>query len=635
MSLDELEKKLYKPDSGIENRKREANPFDLKISSPQTSAELPKGEKLWGTSDGAEKTDWRRILKIGGIALGLILGIAISIVAFVKYGQSAFKEEKITFEIQGPSEINSSEGAKYKIVYKNDNRVDLKNVQILLNYPENFKPKENSNLKIENPSNSRIDVGTVKAHSGAEADINGTFFAAKNDIVYLNATLRYTPSNFNSIFDLKKQLGVSVKSSPLFLEIEAPTEVPSGNKVDYAVSYRNSSAEYFDGLRLKLVYADGFSFISASSAPSEGDSIWYLGSLKPNESGKIIITGTIQGNEDENKIVEAYLGYSGENGAFVAYDQKEKTSKIISSLLSISQSVNGGASLTVNPGEELRYSIQYQNNGSISLKDAIVTLEINSRVLDFSKLDSAKGSYNALSKTITWRASEIPGLSNVAPGDQGAIAFNIPVLDRIPVENPNDKNFTVATLAKIDSPSIPTPIGSNKVIASDRTELKLNSRVVLDVKGYHQDLRQENSGPIPPRVGMETSYTIHWKIVNVSNDIGDVKVIASLPSGVRWLGSVHPSGESVTFNERTNQVEWITENLKSGAGILDSGREMTFEISVIPEINQVGKELSLLNPSTLTAKDLFTNAEVKIEAKEKTANLPEDASIGSGYKVEQ
>ncbi|MDO8529524.1 MAG: hypothetical protein Q7S18_02545 [bacterium] len=634
MSLDELEKKLYKPDSGIENRAREANPFDITVSPFQSSVEISK-EKAWEKNEGTEKTDWKKILKIGGIALGSILFIAILIVAFVKYGQSAFKEEKITFQIEGLDEVNSSEEAVYKIVYKNDNRVDLKNVQILLNYSENFKPKEDQNLTIENPSNSRIDLGTIKAYSGGEADISGTFFAAKNAIVYLNATLRYTPSNFNSVFDLKKQLGVNVKSSPLFLELDAPAEVSNGNKVDYVVNYRNSSAEYFDGLRLKMVYADGFYFISASSAPSEGNNIWYLGSLKPGESGKIVITGTIQGNEDESKIVEAYIGYSGESGEFVAYDQKERSSKITSSLLSISQSVNGGASLNFNPGEVLRYSVHYKNNGNISLKDAIVTVEINSRVLDFSKLDSAKGSYNASNKTITWRAAEISGLANLAPGDGGDITFSIPVLDRIPVENPNDKNFTAVTLAKIDSPSIPTPIGSNKVIASNQMELKLNSRVVLDVKGYHQDLRQENSGPIPPKVGAETSYTIHWKIINVSNDIGDVKVISSLPSGVKWLGNVYPSGEPISFNERTNQIEWTIGNLKSGAGILDSGREAAFGISVTPEVNQVGKELLLLNSSTLTAKDLFTNADVKIEAKEKDNSLPEDASIGNGYKVEQ
>jgi uncharacterized repeat protein (TIGR01451 family) len=553
VSLNDLEKKLYDPDSGIEKREHESSQFDPIISEKNEFSGL-KEEKNWGpkVDDGIDR---KKIFKIGALALGGILLLAVLFVGFVKFRQSAFSEERVLIRIEGPSETGSAQKNKYRIVYENNNRTELKNAQILLNYSENFKPEENANVKIDNPSNSRINLGTVKGNSKGEIDLYGTFFSVKDNVIYLNAVIKYIPGNFNSEFNAKGQLGVNVNSSPLFLEVQSPNEVASGNKIDYVIDYRNSSSEYFDSLKIKVEYPTGFSFITSDPSSSEGNGVWYLGSLKPEQSGRIVISGSIQGEGNESKAIRVYLGQGGDEGNFIVYNQKDRVTKIASSILSISQSVNSN-NQTVNTGEELRYVIEYKNNGDMGIKDAIVTLEIDSKILDFSKIQLKKGFYDIPRKTITWRASEIPELANINPGSSGRIDFSLLILDRLPIEGPNDKNFTIVTTAKIDSPSIPNPIGSNKIIASNRMELKLNSRVVLETTGFYKDNHIENSGPIPPQVGKETTFTMHWKIINVSNDVNNIKVISYLPSGIRWTGKTYPENESLSFNERTNQIEW-------------------------------------------------------------------------------
>jgi hypothetical protein len=634
MSLNDLEKKLYDSDSGIENRKHESNQFDS-LNSSDANKEVFRKEKQWEKVEDTGKIERKKIYKIGAIVLGAIILVAALVVGYVKFRQSAFKEERVSVKIEGPLEASGSEDLKYKIMFKNDNRSDLSNAQILLSYPENFKPKENINLKINDPASSKISVGLVKGHSEGIIEISGTFLAVKDSVVYLNAIFEYTPSNFSIKFQSKNQLGINVKSSPLVLEIDAPSETVSGNRVEYVVNFRNTSTEYFDGIRLKVEYPEGFSFLFSDVSPSEGDNVWYLGSLKPDQNGKIIIAGKIQGSGEEGKIFKAYLGYAGNGDKFVVYNQKEHLTKMTSSPLFISQSLENQINSNIDPGQVLRYSIEYKNNGNIALGDVVITEEINSRILDFSKLELNKGSYDALKKTITWRAAEIPNLANLAPGEGGKISFSIPVLERIPVENVNDNNFIVASAAKIDSPSISNPIGANKTISSSQMELRLNSKVVLDVKGYYNDSIISNSGPLPPKVGQETSYTIHWKIINISNNINDVKVVSSLPSGVKWKGKFSPESESISFNERTNQIEWEAGNLKNGTGIINPAKEVSFQISIIPQVNQVGEKIILLNTSTLTAKDTFTNADVKAEVKEKDNILTEDSSVSGRYKVIQ
>lgn len=632
MSLNNLEKKLYDPDSGIERRKHESSQFDPMIYR-RNGSDIFRKEKVWKKPVDPNAEERKKIIRIGAIALGAIILLALLVVGLMKFWQSSFRAGRVTVKIEGPVKVDSSTESEFKIFFKNENRKDLKAVQLLLNYPENFKIKERSDLKVDNPSNSRIDIGTLKANSGGEIVLKGSFIAVKNATVYLNATLQYSPGNSSSVFQSKGQLGVNVESSPLFLEIQAPMEVVDGNKVDYVVDYRNLTTEYLDKIRVKADYPEGFSFISSDPSPSENNGVWYLGSLEPEKSGKVVISGTMSGTSEESKTIKVYIGYTGENGEFVISDQKDKSTKMTSTMLSISQLINNGAESTVDAGENLEYKIQYKNNGNISLKDAIVTLEIDSLVLDFSKLESNGGFYDASKKMITWKAAEIPELANLNPGQEGKITFSVPVLDRIPVGNSNDKNFTVVSTAKIDSPSIPTPIGSNKTIASNRMELKLNSRAVLEVKGYYKDSNMENSGSIPPKNGQETTYTMHWKIINVSNDISNTKVVSYVPSGVKWTGKTYPEGESITFNERTNQIEWEVGNLKNGVGIIDPAREVSFQISVTPQVNQVGKALILLNPSILTANDVFTNKEIRFETVEKDNRIPEDGTIGEKFKV--
>lgn len=632
MSLNNLEKKLYDPDSGIERRKHESSQFDPMVYR-RGGSDIFRKERVWKAPANPNIEERKKIIRIGAIALGSIILLAILIVGFVKFWQSSFRAGRVTVKIEGPLKVDSSVESEFKVFFKNENRKDLKDVQLLLNYPENFKIKERSDLKVDNPTNSRINIGTLKANSGGDITLKGSFIAVKDITVYLNATLQYSPGSSSSVFQSKGQLGVNVKSSSLFLEIQAPMEAVGGNKVDYVIDYRNLTTEYLDKIRIKADYPEGFSFVSSDPAPSENNGVWYLGSLEPGKNGKIVISGTMDGTDGESKTVKAYIGYTGENGEFIISDQKEKSTKMTSTMLSIGQSINNGAETTVDAGESLEYKIRYKNNGNISLKDAIVTLEIDSLVLDFSKLESNGGFYEASKKMITWKAAEIPELADLAPGQEGKITFSVPVLDRIPIGNSNDKNFTIVSTAKIDSPSIPTPIGSNKTIASNRMELKLNSRVVLEVKGYYEDINIENSGPIPPKNGQETTYTMHWKIINVSNDISGARVVSYVPSGVKWTGKIYPEGESINFNERTNQIEWEVGNLKNGVGIIESVREVSFQISVTPQINQVGKALILLNPSVLTANDVFTNKEIRFEIGEKDNRLSEDGTIGEKFKV--
>ncbi len=183
--------------------------------------------------------------------------------------------------------------------------MSLKNAKISFNYSENFVPQGDNNLKIENQSNSHIDAGSIKAKSQAEFNITGSFFAPQYSLVYLNATLNYSPSNFSSTFQTKNQFGVNVKDPPISLQVSGQKELSSGDEVEYLIDYKNDSSKTFSSIWLKTDYPDNFSFLSASSDPNSGDNLWYLGTLNPGQEGKITVQGTLSGSGGEVKTMKS------------------------------------------------------------------------------------------------------------------------------------------------------------------------------------------------------------------------------------------------------------------------------------------------------------------------------------------
>jgi uncharacterized repeat protein (TIGR01451 family) len=631
MSLWDIKNKLYNKEEENDLSTHGENPYDpISASQPKTDEGGPVD--LWAEKGQGLGQEERKAVRIGVWALFSILGVIVVLLGAFLLKQALYSDTKISVAITGPKDARSGKLLTYEIAYSNDNWLDLKNASIRLTYPENFKPEETANLKSEGPTAGIIPLGNISSHGSGKVVLNGRMYSPKGALIYLKADLVYSPSSLSVQFVSKSQIGISVSSSPIAVEVIAPQNVSTGDEVNYLVTYKNEGNETFENLRIRAEYPEGFSFASSEPSPFEANNIWYVGSMAPGQSGKIVIAGKLEGNRDQTKKVGISAGIV-ENGNFVSMSDEEAVTRIVSSPLSISQTVNGLGNLNVNAGQNLAFTINYRNNGSTGLRDVIVTEKLDSPALDYTTLNKEGGSYDERNKIITWKASDYPQLKNLKPGDGGEIRFMIRVKDVIPVNGSNDKNFVVSSLAKIDSPDIPTPISMNKIVSGNRMDMKLNSKLVLDVKGYYTDPNIPNSGPIPPKIGQETTYTIHWIARNVSNDISGTRVEAFLPTSATATGKFFPGDGKVVYNERSNSIVWDIGGMDAGTGILSSPKEVSFQVRITPSPEQFGQEIGLLNESTITAKDLFTGENLKSEVSRKTTNLPEDASLNFQFNA--
>lgn len=630
MSLQDLNEKLYGRDIHL-GRVEQHTSFDPEQESvkPDIQEQFQKKE-AWATpvppvdpiqviTDVTKRKRVRMIaLVLGGLAIILLLaGITFKVRSML------FNENNVTVSLTGPKDVTSVEETTFTVTYANNNWGELGNATLLLSYPETFHLQAESTMKV-NGSLAEISIGKIAANTNGKVSLKGKFYGSKGDKLDLQATLKYSPSNVSSILEKVSKLTVTVATSPISLEVTAPLDIVTGQDIDYVIDYSNKSDVAFSNLRVKLDYPDGFQFISAEPKPSEGNTVWYVGNLDTNAKGKILIHGVISGTQQEYKNIHGTIGFFRGDNTFVAYGESSRQTRMVASPLSLSQTVNGLTDIAVNTGETLQYVIHFKNDGDIGLRDAIITEEIDPTFLDMTKLSVEHGAYDAARKVIVWKASDIKALGKIEVGGQGEVIFSVPVA--VKIDATSGKNLFIKTVAKIDSLDIPTPMGSNKIIGSNTLFVKLKSFVNVGTTVLYTDTTIPNNGPIPPKVGQETSYTVHLNVANSLNDLKDARLSLTLPTGVHYTGKYSPSEESFTYNERSNEIVW---ELGTVSATENKGREIVFQVSVIPGPDQVMKSVTLINSEVLTAKDTYTNQDVRIETQKQDNTLKNDTAFGS------
>lgn len=195
------------------------------------------------------------------------------------------------------------------------------------------------------------------------------------------------------------------------------------------------------------------------------------------------------------------------------------------------------------------------------------------------------------------------------------------------MDNLGDKNLTI----------------KNKIYLSQQAReefiTKVNSKLVIEQKGYFQDAAFGNSGPIPPEVGQTTTYTIIWQIKNYYNDIKNVRVKAVLPQEVSLTAKIFPEeqNEKFAFDSSSREIVWNTGDLEAGQGVLDSISvpNIAFQIAFTPTISQTGQTPEIIKEVSIFAEDTWTEELLESSDEPINTTLPDDETVNESQGIIQ
>jgi hypothetical protein len=181
-------------------------------------------------------------------------------------------------------------------------------------------------------------------------------------------------------------------------------------------------------------------------------------------------------------------------------------------------------------------------------------------------------------------------------------------------------------VATVDSPDLPAPVGQPKRVVSDRLMMTVNTNITLDVDSFYDDgrLGLESTGPLPPEVGQQTTYTVRFRLGATLNDVGDVRIRAVLPDGVKYMGQHYKTVGEVDINERSGEIFWTVPLVERLTGIVRPAFELHVQVGITPGENLRGETVKFLNNVSVEGTDVFTDSTVTTEVDER--QLPDTKS---------
>lgn len=615
MKLKELRRKLYKPESDFEERLEVPESFQVERErEKKLSEEWSEEEKKKFSLSYQQK----KYLFIGAVSAVFIFLIIAGLMFW--FGFTSFDKDKVKLEISGPERIISGEEAVYKVKYKNNTKLSLKNVKLIFRYPKGSIHSGGDSL-VESRNLADLEAGGEN-----QTEFPVRIIGLKDETKKISAELNYQPGDIESGFSNQAEFSSVIISVPLILNFDIPKKLVNNQSFGFSIKCLNQSEVSFDNLQIRIDYPADFNFQSSEPQTFEEDNIWLIDKIISGQEIEIFIQGDIYGQEGDVKSFKAQLGIL-ENNQFIPYSESISALTISSSPLSVSQTVNDSSDYIAEAGELLNYKINYKNTTDVGIRSVIIASKIEGNALDYTSLNLKKGSFDGETQTITWKASNLPELEFLSPGQEGSADFSIKIKKTLPINNYNDKNFEIINTSRINSSQAPLSLKDIDIAGSSELITKIKSQLSIQAQAYYNDDAIPNSGPIPPKVGQTTTYTIKWGLTNTSNDLSNVKTEAFLPPHVKWVGKFSPADDDLKYNYQTGQLVWNIGDLPAATGILLPVKEVIFQVSIIPGLNHVGSLMELIGQSKASGKDNFTGLEISSTDRPIDTDLPDDLTI--------
>ena len=163
----------------------------------------------------------------------------------------------------------------------------------------------------------------------------------------------------------------------------------------------------------------------------------------------------------------------------------------------------------------------------------------------------------------------------------------------------------------------------------DQKIVRFASMIQFDSQALYSSGPIKNTGPFPPKVDKETTYTISWTMKPVEHTLSSAVAKAVLPVGVVWTGTTSPSSEVLSYDEQTRTVTWTIGSVAK-AGPLTQNRIASFQVKNKPVKAQVGGEIDLLGETSITAVDDAAAAALSITRPGLTTRLSTDPAYSVG-----
>lgn len=586
--LEDIQKKIYQQKPWIQDRPE----------STFSPVRFPKGEKGWLGLKGMPF-----FKRVSLLFLFLFL-IIVGIFALSLFRQGGFSEENIDIRIVSQENASSVEITQWQVDVTNKNTIDIIDAKLTFEYPKNTLPVDDIHLS---EKTSLVDIGTIQAEKSIARVFKARLFGKEDDRENVKAVLTFKPQGFSTT--LKKEVVAETKivSSPVSFIIQGPKEIQNGEESDFSMVFKNGSDFDLPLIRVRLELPKGFSLYSSKPLVASSDTVWEIASFKAGQEETISFKGVFEGEAEGEKVFQALLEVPFQEDTYSTLAEDRLVTKIMLSPFTFSIKANGEDSPSAKLGDTIGLSFEYKNNSSDAITNIVIEGELVGEAVDMDSIET-KGLFNPATGRIRFDAAALPSLQKIGKGESGEVALSFNIKDKLPLKSYVEKNFQIRVEGTISSETPPSSFSARTLSAKAQLVIPLSTKVQVKIDGVYKGGPFSKIGSVPPRVGQETAYTVYWRITNLSNDIHDVEITASLPSWAQFTGMKQANFDAngLHYDDAIRQIIWDIPNLPAATGFLLPVYEGIFQISLNPTYDQKGNIIDIIGPTHFKGVDVFT-----------------------------
>lgn len=538
---------------------------------------------------------WLEIVFIASLVF--FIGAAVFSGFLFFSGNNTVSTRNVNITIDGPTSIRAGDTLPLQVVITNRNAVPMELTDLVVEFPPGTRSETDVTVPLPR---IRESIGTIEPGESINRTIRSVIFGSADTTAEVAVSVEYRVPSSNAIFLSEASYKLPISQSPASITVESLKEVVSGQVTALTVTVTSNVTDVLSNMLLVAEYPPGFSFQSATPAPSTGSNTWRLGDIEQNGKRTVTIRGTFTGEDGDERVVHFTTG--GQNGASgeeiaAPLATGDVTLALAKPFVSLALSLDGTVSTehVASRGKAVRGDIRWVNNVPGRVQDVEIKVLLAGSVLDRSSVVAERGFWRSADNTVVFSRETNPALADVAPGASGVLSFSFAprqASDGV-FRSPEIGISANLSARRITEAQVPEAIQSSteaRVLVA--TDLALQSGV------------SHTEGPLPPKADSESTYTVSWTVTNSSNELANTSVSAILPSYVRFVGPL--TGENISYSVIGGTVTWNIGDLSAGASKMAS-----FQIALTPSLSQVGNQPTLISDQRVFGFDRFTRTQIE------------------------
>ena len=548
---------------------------------------------------------------------------------------------ELQMSVLAPNTVDSGQVFEYTVKLENNTRNDFYNISLISKFPEGSLDPESQDFT----KNKTFDITEPLLSGGVLTKkfrvILTGFEGQKKDI---EITLLYQTKGYTGMFSKKMIYSVGINKAPVGIDIEAPKKVLSGQDFDFKVKILSNTDRPYRNLIFRMKSPNGYVFRSSVPKAREYDDIngelyFFIKELKPAEALNLDLKGHLSGQNGENKFFTFEVGTVDIKNAKIKTTlfRAEKDLKIKKPDVSIDITSTDGKKISkgfakpfvVLPDKRVKMTLVLTNNLNSKISNLELVIDLPDKLIQKSSVSAPYGYYDSNDNKIIWNKNTMPDLVELEALEDKELEFEFRLKNLESIAG-YFKDPEIPIKISLKGVSFDSSDSESEISVNALKKVQIASDVGIDSFLLYSEGPFENKGPVNPRVGEVTTYTVVWQIYNASSEIKDVEMKAKLPYGVTFLEKTSPGDAYVLYNPDTREVVWKLKKVEPFIGYRTDPKTLYFQISYEPTVGDVNKYPVLVEKKILTAKDTFVDEKITVIRKADTTAISRDKMYSRG-----